>query len=407
MKAFLVPKVSKHVCAAVVAGMGVGAVSCSLPPREAWQRMRQDGVLKAFFVPKRMGVTDDRTQRLAGADLSVEEGAARSRVGAPVATAADRPGYVWSPRTATPKLVNVKDFTAGETVLCPYTLEPFVVPGVAASAPEAELAGRETFGPATPLPAPVPPVRERSNPSPDPTLVAENPAVEEVTPEAADVAGADPLLLPPVSAAPFGSWVEGKPGHVYSPFAARHQLVDVGGLPLGAEVHCPFSGRIFRVPASADLAGLEEPGLSDPGLPQIAATEPTEPGADESAPASTDLATDVLRELAAPAPAPATGEAPKYGATRPPTPPRPPVPAEPTPAEPKPAPAEKPAPSAVPKPVPAPPPLLPTASWAPNRPGLVQSPFGKPGELVDVTGKPPGTKVVCPYSNKPFLVPSP
>lgn len=420
MKAFCVLKVSRPVCAALVAGVGMGAVSCSMPPREAWQRMRQDGVLKAFFVPKRMGVKEDRTQRLAGADLSVDEGVAGGRAGAPVAVVSDRPGYVWSPRTSTRKLVNVKDFAAGETVLCPYTLEPFVVPGGerqrVAEAPAEGVAGTttggSTFGPSSPLLPSTPPVREVSQGSTEPEMVAENPAVEEVTPEEAGVGGDDPLLAPPMSTAPFGSWVEGRPGHVYSPFAARHQLVDVAGLPLGSEVHCPFSGRIFRVPASADAAAPEVAILPEPGAPQVAANAPADAGTDEPAPGSADLDTEALRELATPTPSPAAAGAPKYGATRPMNPPPPPVPAEPTPAAPTPAtpnppPAEKPVPVAEPKPAPSPTPTpLPTATWAPNRPGLVQSPFGKPGEWVDVTGKPPGTKVVCPYSNKPFLVPA-
>ncbi|MCB1210712.1 MAG: hypothetical protein KDK97_15380, partial [Verrucomicrobiales bacterium] len=47
---------------------------------------------------------------------------------------------------------------------------------------------------------------------------------------------------------PYGSAVAGRPGFVNSPYAAKHQLVDVTGLPVGMEVKCPYTGKLFRVP---------------------------------------------------------------------------------------------------------------------------------------------------------------
>lgn len=422
MKATLNHQVSGWVRTAVVAGVGLWGVSCSLPPGEVWRRVKEDGVLKAFYVPKRSGAGEDRTRRLAGADLSVEPAAAGRAAGAPVAESAGTPGYVYSPRTATRKLVNVKDFAAGETVLCPYTMEPFVVPGGGVSRPTVDgVARTSSFGPALPTPESGTPPATSEEPA-----VAENPAVEELTPASPTLVEADTPLLEPVTTAPMGMWVEDKPGHVYSPFAARHQLVDVTGIAPGTEVHCPFSGRIFRVPqfpAGPDslAASLPEPGPIEPGpvataSDALAATVPGSPdGSDASEPSPDPVLADAaaMRELAVPtpspeapgSPAPEAPAPPKYGAVGPALVPPAPVPSSPatvvdsatSKGDPKPKPPVKPAPAPEP----------PTATWAPGKPGLVQSPFGKPGQLVDVTGKPTGSKVVCPYTNKAFLVPKP
>jgi peptidoglycan hydrolase-like protein with peptidoglycan-binding domain len=46
---------------------------------------------------------------------------------------------------------------------------------------------------------------------------------------------------------PMASWVKGKEGQqVLSPFTGG--VVDVSGFPPGAEVRCPYSGKIFLVP---------------------------------------------------------------------------------------------------------------------------------------------------------------
>ena len=417
----------------LLTSVGMGGVSCSLPPREAWQRMREEGVLKAFFVPKRSGVTDDRTQRLAGADLSVDGDRSRAL---PVAEPAAQSGFVYSPRTTPRKLVNVKDFAPGDTVLCPYTMEPFVIPGAVAPS---DLAN-------TPTTVPVPSTRTSTEPTPSKLAGAghssgasepTNPAVQEVSLEGAQDHPAISDSSIALSDAPFGTWVEGKPGHVYSPFAERHQLVDVTGIAPGTEVHCPFTQRIFRVPeidsaptslaqslpepspgeepSTGGLAATIPPASEDaaaesesPDLRSLASVEPaSEPGPPASTPAGVPLLTTPAADptLAAsqqPAPPAPLPSAPKYGATTPATP----MPLEAS------APLAVENQTAAPKaPDKAPPvkkaPTPPTATWVPNRPGLVQSPYGKPGELVDVTGKPSGSKVVCPYTNKPFLVPKP
>ena len=40
---------------------------------------------------------------------------------------------------------------------------------------------------------------------------------------------------------------QGKPGHVYSPYAHGKEL-NVTGLPTGTQVRCPYSRRVFIIP---------------------------------------------------------------------------------------------------------------------------------------------------------------
>jgi hypothetical protein len=47
----------------------------------------------------------------------------------------------------------------------------------------------------------------------------------------------------------YGKSVPNRPGFVNSPFAGKNQLVDVTGLPAGMEVKCPYTGKLFKVPA--------------------------------------------------------------------------------------------------------------------------------------------------------------
>ncbi|MFN0080685.1 MAG: hypothetical protein ACKVY0_29805 [Prosthecobacter sp.] len=155
----------------------------------------------------------------------------------PVAQAVpDLPGYVRTPFTNPPRLVDVRGMSAGAKVVCPYTQRPFLVPG---SVTASNLAS-------TPAPArtktPVAPERPRTAPvAPNSTVAAMNNATPS-TPPATTPAPSTAAELP------YGAPIAGRPGFVNSPFAAKHQLVDVTGLPVGMEVKCPYTGKLFRVP---------------------------------------------------------------------------------------------------------------------------------------------------------------
>lgn len=101
------------------------------------------------------------------------------------------------------------------------------------------------------------------------------------------------LAVKPTPAAapdlPYGSSVAGRPNMVNSPYAGKTQLVDVSGMAAGQTVKCPYSGKLFKVPASQQAANKAEPKLEaklepKPEPKQEAPKETPEPKDEEKKP---------------------------------------------------------------------------------------------------------------------------
>ncbi|MCB1224807.1 MAG: hypothetical protein KDK99_03240 [Verrucomicrobiales bacterium] len=270
---------------------GVTLSSCSLPPQEAWQQIQSKGLLPYVYNEIRNGskhshdadkpqttpqpaASQQSSQRMLASQTPAPRTpattpaktspAATSTVATnrptpapsappanlPTATAvATLPGYVNSPYTTPARLVDVRGMTPGSKVVCPYTQRPFLVPAAAVQPPAPAVASAPKVNP-TPAPTkPTPSPAAANKPQPKPTAVASNtPANNKPKPSPA------PAPQPKVEVAsdlPFGTPIAGRPGFVNSPYAAKHQLVDVTGLPTGMEVKCPYSGKLFRVPPQA------------------------------------------------------------------------------------------------------------------------------------------------------------
>ena len=292
--------------------------SCSLPPGEAWREIQTRGLIPYVAAevrgnynngqnrPSAAPVAEQKSNTAIAANTQAAPAPAssQSQIGperptAPVISGPSVPppsqlsaatlpvakpveglsGYVRSPFTNPPRLVDVRGMTAGSKVVCPYTRKPFLVPAGAQSAPEANIAANTKPTPvATPTPAPAPVTTPAPAPAPKvmqqppsaPTQVAANTArstpAPVTKPNPAPEAATKPAPTPPTQPAPapsappaaneipFGTAVAGRPGFVNSPFAAKHQLVDVTGLPTGMEVKCPYTGKLFRVPPQANKA---------------------------------------------------------------------------------------------------------------------------------------------------------
>ena len=161
------------------------------------------------------------------------------------------PGYVWSPFAGPNKPVDVRKFAPGSEALCPYTMKTFTVPARTASldsVPEARPPKREpvveplSMAEATesdPLAR-----RTENSSSPGPA-----PSGQTISREAAQ-------------SLPTGTWVKGKPGFVFSPYARQFELVDVEGMKPGSVVKCPYTGKFFIIPKTSS----EKPGaeISNP-----------------------------------------------------------------------------------------------------------------------------------------------
>jgi len=251
---------------------GLAAVlisSCSLPPRQAWQQIQTQGLIPYMMggnaplkvtpqrsyssiattapltTPERSYATT--TPGLIGPALpSTPPPSMLNASSMPTASAvADLPGYVRSPFTNPPRLVDVRGMSAGSKVVCPYTQKPFLVPGGVTAAPTApKIASSPAprrMDPVPSTPAPNSNVAALTKPAPSAPVVNPTPAPTQPKVEPAPAANATPEL-------PYGSPISGRPGFVNSPYAAKHQLVDVTGLPVGMEVKCPYTGKLFRVP---------------------------------------------------------------------------------------------------------------------------------------------------------------
>lgn len=361
------------------------SASCKLPPREAWNNVQEHGLLPVLFdkpagSPKAPS-TDSRNiaETSANPEPATPDQINALRVQAvkqpeiasiPFATPVPgRQGYVYSPHTPGKKIVDVRSFAPGAEARCPYTLQSFHVPDTAAIA----------AAPPVSKPKPQRSVAEVATRTDRDSLDSDLGGITLPTPktkpapapesESASSSGDSPEI-------PYGSRVAGRPGFVNSPFASKNQLVDVAGIAPGVEVKCPYTNKLFRVP---------------------------EPLPEEMPPAPANIIPPAPPAPPAPSPAPVL-----------PTTPEP----KPTPADPAPtsSPSTAPAPATAPAPMPTPADAgsspatasnsAPTAEWADKEKNQVQSPFGSPGQLIDVSGRAAGSTMQCPFTNKEFVIPA-
>ena len=251
----------------ILAVAAVTATACQLPPRETWAKIQAQGLIPVLMAPRPVPPGGPSAPMVAGsaagsASPSRENSAPVPPVSSdadappPYAAAVDgRPGFVYSPFTGAPRQIDVRSFHADQALRCPYSLKSFRVPGAALAdvkpdAPSSEARPRSraeeprrrmTAGTGT---------RQEASSPPNSPAEAPAPQLDQVPIPAPEA----PARLPEPAAAavPYGTRVAGRPGFVHSPYAQKHQLVDVTGIAPGVEVKCPYTDKPFRVPAGAE-----------------------------------------------------------------------------------------------------------------------------------------------------------
>lgn len=284
----------------------VALTSCSLPPREAWRQIQRDGLIPfvatqwsgdpspaaAETSHRQMMAQSPAPTKQAPAPLVAATSSSQERIGPPVVTSNSTPspamidaakiptaqavpgltGYVRTPYTNPPRLVDVRGMNAGSKVVCPFTNKPFLVPTTAnaepkvaaapAPLPEAPKIVAPTLSPTVTAPTTVASMNKpqpSAPPAPAPQVKPQATAsAPPSTPSAPANSGGNNGKSAPIATTPpakgetqdipYGTPITNRPGFVNSPYAAKHQLVDVTGLPPGMEVKCPYTGKLFRVP---------------------------------------------------------------------------------------------------------------------------------------------------------------
>ncbi|MBL9117619.1 MAG: hypothetical protein JNJ83_21615 [Verrucomicrobiaceae bacterium] len=282
--------------------------SCSLPPSQAWRIVQTQGLVPYVAMemgrrPFPPGVTPKRP-------VSTRPAAPMSSAPTSSMLAVTRPIQTQYLGATTPTVPSTQGNSTGVSVakVAPAIETKPLVSNAPAPKP------RVSSVPALPVPKPVAPAPKRTTtvaqtapkPVSKPQVAKVTPAPKPVTPSPAPKAEApkatapktetakvepkeEPKLpsagnalpkgnmaaaankvvapMPSVEDLPEGTPLPGRPGLVNSPFAGKHQIVDVSGLKPGQEVKCPYSGKLFRVPQNVAAQQAPDPATSQPKAP--------------------------------------------------------------------------------------------------------------------------------------------
>lgn len=297
----------------------IGITSCALPPREAWRVIQREGLIPYIAVEIGKKPVPPYVVRVAHPARLQRFSSSSPRPSSPAVTgtptlatvrptlptlASSQPARQYSPSvryfdtspvSATPTSRSL-DQPVSLADTAPKTSQNSVKRSPPVVAKSTSSTQRQKISIPNPPPAQTAEVKEEmkkpasntasaptgSKPTPgvsskpeakESTAVASTPKPSTPsTPKVSPKPTESPTSAPPVAKAddnsvistPYGTPVPGRPGLVSSPYAGQYQLVDVTGLAAGQEVKCPYSGKIFKVPAAQVQAINKVPSLASP-----------------------------------------------------------------------------------------------------------------------------------------------
>jgi hypothetical protein len=240
---------------ATLALLSLALASCSMPAHEAWRIIKKDGLLSYLNAELQHKGSHSSTSRKTSSYLSNPwQPKTRPQSSTPAATSVAEPKYnapltKEEPPAAKPPVINNE--SAG--------IPKQTTPKKTSSAPASKTTGEPKKSPPAPTQRKI-----------QPTVSAKK--------ESAETATKAPV---PSLQLPYGELIPNRPGMVNSPFAAKHQIVDVAGLSPGQEVKCPYTGKLFRVPGPEQAS---EPKLKElPTPPPATAKQPEKKSAPPAA----------------------------------------------------------------------------------------------------------------------------
>lgn len=226
---------------------------CSMPPRQAWHYIQTRGLLNYWQYASQHASPPFRS----GLSHSAPRYATTNR-SLNVPRHDYRPSSTWSP---------LQDYGRAPYG---YSQNRYYEQG------PAPMRSSNTYDP--------PPSRPQSDGRPPRiTMPVEEPAaapqIANTPKPEPDVASKTNTLPPPSPAKPatdlpYGTPVPGRDNMVNSPFADKTQLVDVSGMGPGQVVKCPYTGKLFKVPAAQQAENKAESRQESKIEPQNFSSEP-------------------------------------------------------------------------------------------------------------------------------------
>ena len=258
----------------------VSLSSCSLPPSAAWRIIRHDGLGSYIametgrkpFPPEMQSLLLHNGNRRSPlqtppAGTSLAANSTYFNKGNDVATPVAPPKTVPASTSrlvfeVSPNSIAVAPSPTAQSTPTNTRTVPKKSPSVKANG-KSEITARKDDAPEPKKQSPAVAIAP-NKPTAEAATAPKKQAATTASPPKKSVAAANPGPAPKPNAAPapakptvelpYGSPVPGRVGLVHSPYAGKLQLVDVSGLAPGQEVKCPYSGKLFRVPAGDQAA---------------------------------------------------------------------------------------------------------------------------------------------------------